>query len=311
MSDWYKSIFGIAEYLYKLIDKIPRTELINQEATINVPESTVDYSLSIKIPSNFRTIRNKIEFKSRSIIRASATCLHPFSPTYVEAMKKLPLGEGYVFYPKLIPSSCELISISISYKLDDVSVLDSLVERTAAHEPSGTEMNEYWISAQIKQPNVLIEHAHFRRLDLRDVNVTIDVAISNELKTTIPDPFIRRLQIFFEILSEKDPRQQWKAIPRLRGLAKQKTAGKEFKILGEIDSIFLPREFSKYVEILKDFRYSNCYKGRAFYELPIEIIPKKMVIISRTDLTLQKPAAEGVLIYKYDLFTKKLKTIFS
>jgi hypothetical protein len=110
-------------------------------------------------------------------------------------------------------------------------------------------------------------------------------------------------------MSEKDPRRQWQAIPKLRKLAMEKTAGREFKILVDLEALFLPGEFSKYVDVLRDFRYSDCYKGKEYYELPFEILPKKMNVISRADLTLEKPAAEGTLLYKNNLLIEAIKNV--
>jgi hypothetical protein len=66
------------------------------------------------------------------------------------------------------------------------------------------------MTAQLKHPKVLIDK--FGRFDVRDVDVTVDVGIATELKTTLPRPFVRRLNVFFELLSQRDPRQQWKVI---------------------------------------------------------------------------------------------------
>jgi len=307
-----KTLFGVAEYLYKIWEKIPKTKILNQETTINVPESVVDYTLMVSIPSNFRSIRKLIEISAPSIVRVSASSLHPFPRTVREAIKKAVYEDGrvvYALFPELLPPESDLISMTVSYGIDDISLLDDLVDRHGAHEPSGTERNEYWMSAQLKHPKVLIDR--FGRFDLRDVDVTVNVGVHNELKSTIPQPLVWRIKEFFNIMSQTDPRQQFKAIPRLRKLAMEKTAGQEFKVLVDLEGLFMPGTFSKYIDVLKDFRYSTCYKGKEFFELPIQIIPKKMNVISRADLTLQKPAAEGTLIYKNNLFIEAIKEILS
>lgn len=305
-----KSLFGIAEYIYNLWRKIPRTKILNQEATINVPESTVDYSIAVSIPQNFRSIRNKIEITAPSIVRVSVSSLYPIPQTVRQATRKIQYDDGrisYVLLPELLPPETELFSLNVCYRIDDVSLIDDIVERTRAHEPSGLGKNEYWMHAQLKHPKIL--ESKYGRFDLRDVDVTVDVGVHNELKTNIPAPFIRRLKTFFEIMSETDPRRQFLAIPKLRRLAREGTAGHEFKILVDLESLFYPTEFKRFIDVLKDFRYSDCYKGKEYFELPIEIIPKKMCVISRTDLTLEKPAAEGILIYKRDMFIEEIKNI--
>jgi len=304
--------FQVAEYVYEIWKKIPKIEIVSQETTINVPESVVEYTLAAKIPSSFRSIRKPIAFSAPSIVRVSATSLHPLFRTVREAIRRFEYEDGrveYLLFPELLPPDTDSISVSVDYKIDDPTIIDDLVDRAKGHEPGGLERNEYWMSAQLKHPKVLREN--FGRFDLRDVDVTVDVGVHNELKTTIPPAFINRLKTFFAIMAEKDPRRQHLAIPKLRQLARQKTAGKEFKILVDLESLFMPGEFSKFVDVLKDFRYSDCYKGKECFELPIEIIPKKVNVISRADLTLEKPAAEGILIYKNNLFIEAIKNILS
>jgi hypothetical protein len=165
------------------------------------------------------------------------------------------------------------------------------------------------MSAKLKHPKALSDYAHYGRFDLRDVDVTVDVGVHNELKTTIPTALIQRVKTFFDIMGETDPRQQLKAVPRLRKLALSDTAGREFKILVDLEALFFPEEFSKYVDVAKDFRYSTCYKGKEFYELPVPMIPKRMNVVSRADLTLEKPAVEGTLIYKSTLFVDAIRAI--
>jgi hypothetical protein len=278
-----------------------------------VPESIVIYNLAIGIPKSFRSIRKNIEIDAPSIIRLSVSSLHPLPQTIRDAIGENEYPDGhktYVLFPEFLPPECDLISLTTHYQINDPLLVDDLVNREKGHEPSGPEKNEYWMHAQLKHPKVLHDYG-FGRFDLNDVDVTVDVGVHNELKTTLPPSFISRLKTFFDVMNETDPHRQHLALPTLRKLAKGKTAGREFKILADLEGLFMPRTFSKYIEVLKDFRYADCYKGKECYELPIEIIPKKMNIISRADLTLEKPAAQGTLIYKNNLFIEALRRILS
>lgn len=312
MEELSKRLFQVPQLLYTIWKKIPRTEVLNHEITLNVPESTVEYSMFIKIPPDFRSIRKPIEITEPSIVRISTSSLHPFPQTIRDVVRKVIYENGpivHMLFPELIPVDCDMISMTVWYSIASPSVLDDLVDRKEAHEPSGSERNEYWMTAKLKHPKALVEYAKFGRFDLRDVDVTVDVGVHNELNT-IPSALIQRMKTFFDIMAETDPRQQYKAIPKLRQLAVSGTAGKEFKVLVDLESLFGP-EFSKYVEVIKDFRYSSCYKGKEFFELPIPIIPKRMNIISRADLTLEKPAAEGTLVYKSNKFVDAIREIIS
>ena len=303
-----KTLFGIAEYIHDLWKKIPKTEILNQETTINVPESFVEYSIAIRIPNNLRSIRKTIPITIPSIIRASVSSLYPMPRTISGAIKRSLDSSGYVVFPELIPSNTEIISLSVTYPIEDILVLRDFVETNRAHDPSGDDRNEYWFHALLKHPRIL--HDSFGRFDVRDIDVTVDVSIQQELQLSIPRSFIFRLKTFFELFAETDPRQQWRAIPKLRTLSSQRTAGREMDILNDLQGLFLPRKFSRFIDVTKDFRYSSCYHGSDCYELPIELIPTTMEIVSRTDLSLERPAAEGVLIYRRNLFLDALSEIF-
>ena len=305
----FEGLFRIPAFLYDLWKKIPRTEIVNQESTIDVPESIAEYSMFLKIPPDFRSIRRVIEFNQPDITSISVVSLHPFPHTLRNVVTEVASGgvTKYLLFPEQVPQDCDMISVNTKYRVD-TSIIDDLVDRKCAHEPSGPERNQYWMSAKLKHPKALSENAHYGRFDLEDVDVTVDVGVHNELKT-IPSALVQRVKAFFEVMKITDPRQQFKALPRLRKLALEGTAGREFKILVDVESLFEPEEFSKYVDVVKDFRYSTCYKGKEFYELPIPMIPKKMNVISRANLTLEKPTAEGNLIYKSTIFVDAIRGI--
>jgi len=306
-----KVIFKVAEHVYKVWKAIPRTKILNQEATINIPESTIEYTLAASIPSNFRSIRKPIELNVPSIVRVSASALNPFPRTVREAIRQFEYGDGrigYALFPEFLPPETDKVSMSVTYRIDP-AVINDLVDRKSAHEPGGSERNEYWMTAVLKNPKPLRDS--FGRFDLRDVDVTVDVGVHNELRNTLPPVLISRLRTFFSVMAETDPRRQHLAIPKLRQLALGGTAGREFRVLIDLEGLFMSQAFSKYVDVIQDFTYTDCYKGKECYEDLLEIIPKKVNVISRADLTLEKQAANGILIYKSNLLIEAIKEILS
>lgn len=303
-----EQLFGIAGQILNIWEKIPKTKILNQESTINVQGSYVDYSIAIRIPSSLRTFRKPIPIPIKTLLRVSVSSLSPMPRSLPSVVQRSLSGDGFVLFPERIPSDVEIISMSASYPITRASVMDDFVETKKTHDPGGEDRNEYWYSALLKHPKILKDD--FGRFDVRDVDVTIDVSVQEELGISIPGSFKHRLKTFFELFYETDPRQQWKAIPKLRSLSRAPTAGKEMKILNDLRALFVPIRFSKFIEIRNDFRYSTCYSGKESFELPIDVIPKTMQVVSRADLTLEKPAADGVLIYKKDLFQEALEKLF-
>ena len=90
--------FKISNYILQIWKKIPRIKILNQEATINVPEATVEYTIAVSVPSSFRSIRKPIEFKSLSINQVTAVSLHPFFGTIRDAVKQYKYEDVKRFY---------------------------------------------------------------------------------------------------------------------------------------------------------------------------------------------------------------------
>ncbi len=128
-----QSLFKVAEYIHKIWEKTPRTKILNQEITMSVPESIVVYDLAVSIPPNFRSVRNPIEISAPSIVRLSAFALHPLPRTVNEVTKEFvyPVGhKTFALFPEYLPSECDLISLTTSYRIDNPSLLDDMVDRT-------------------------------------------------------------------------------------------------------------------------------------------------------------------------------------
>jgi len=60
----------------------------------------------------------------------------------------------------------------------------------------------------------------------------------------------------------------------------------------------------------QDFRYHDCFRGVDYYAAPFPTWPKFMTVVTRTDLNLSKPAAEGFLEFNQKDFKTKINDIF-
>ena len=79
-------------------------------------------------------------------------------------------------------------------------------------------------------------------------------------------------------------------------------------------SIFLkPQKFISYIinDPISDFRLHDCKWGEILFRaLGMVTLPKAMNVTSRTDLTLNKPAASGSMTYESGKFSKEIKKFF-
>lgn len=116
------------------------------------------------------------------------------------------------------------------------------------------------------------------------------------------------------MLSEYDPHKALKII----GLQKQRHVLKKrlaeenpLEALRALVVFLRPSKFLTYLNILEDFRLHECSWGKGFMEVAGNIsLPEEMVVVTRTDLSLKKQAAKGVLEYHESAFSDDVKQIY-
>jgi hypothetical protein len=162
--------------------------------------------------------------------------------------------------------------------------------------------------AQMKHLESL--RSEYGRIDLRDVDFSVDVGVHQDLNTKIPTGFKEQIETLTQLTQKKGRDEKFKLYQKLLHIQASKYGGKELDILHDIIEVFSPTTFRKFADVTGDFHYSNCEKGTNVYDYPFVTWPKFMKVISRTDLGLDKPASRGTLIYKRQDFLSELGKIF-
>lgn len=263
------------------------------EIIITCPENIQKYSVVFEAKGGF--VPQKIKFphgiprriKLRSI-RGMVDLSDAISYT----------SDGFNLNTKSM-SSHDTFILDLEYEIKDPNYLTSLVERHHAKEIPKDDNNEYWMHAELKHPKLLIQK--YGKLELQDIDFNVDVGISNDINTAIPDAFKKELEIGNEMLRENNPRriQQlgYEKVQAMKSRGKSKSA---MEALSGLQDLFVPNSFRKYIDVEKDFHYADCVWGTKYHDtVPWNLTwPKSMKIISRTDLNLNNFAAEGIVKYK-------------
>ena len=63
--------------------------------------------------------------------------------------------------------------------------------------------------------------------------------------------------------------------------------------------------------MLKDFNYSNCRMASDVYSLSSPCWPEAMTIVSKTNLNYNKPAANGVVVYKFRYLINEIEKVLN
>ena len=273
-----------------------------REITILCPESVQKYSLSLISKGN-SFFHNKTRFELGNLRRAT---IRPVAGLQtIDAITRLENGFE-LNLKKLKPG--ELYFLDIEYALDDPRFIESLVNRKSVNETPEADSTKYWMAAQLKHVDAL--KSEYCRIDLRDVDFSVNVGVHQDINTKIPNGFKDQIETLTELTKKKGRDEKFNLYRKLLHIQNTQYGGKELELLGSVLELFSPLHFRKFVDVTSDFHYSNCEKDSTVYDYPLVGWPKFMKVISRTDLGLDKPAANGTLVYKRGEFLSALDRIF-
>jgi hypothetical protein len=288
------------------IDSILRDEfkICGRDITIQCPESIQNYSITFESKKGLFS-SNKKRFKFGSVRRVSIRPVRSLQPLY-DAISLTSNGFE-IELSKLEPN--ELYMLDAEYYIDDPKFIDSLVYKKVAKEIPTEDSKEYWIMAQMKQLKTLQQE--FGNIELRDIDFGVDVSISQDIKMKVPKVFNEQIDTIVALTKKHGRSEKEKLLRSLLVQQNKKYSGKELDILRELQKLFLASKFRDFVDVKKDFHYSDCIRGVDIYgTLPFPTWPKSMKVICRTDLNFNEPATDGILVYKKKGFTNELDKIF-
>jgi hypothetical protein len=204
----------------------------------------------------------------------------------------------------------QLYLLDVEYEIQHPRLLEALVQKNTPVETPKTNSSEYWLHAELKHPSAL--KTRYQRFDLQDLEFAVDVGVAENVKTVIPKPLVKELEAAVALLEERNPFR--KRVLGEQHLAAMESRGQEstMKLLGNLQSAFVPNTFRNYLEVKRDFHYGDCERGISLYDtLPIPTWPRSMKVVSRTDLSINRPAAQGTLVYKKDEFQRKVEQLLT
>ena len=292
----------LAKHTIKVIKELKKDfEILGEEITIFCPECIQKHSVVFRVKKGI--LDRKKEFQGK-VVGVSLRSIAPLQ-TMNEAIRILP--DGFEVLTKPL-STGEIYILEVEYEIDNPRFIDSLVHRQSSPDTPKGKIREYWMHAQLKHLDIF--RKLYNNINLQDLDVLVDVAVHQDVKTSIPKYFKDELETIARWARSVDREEKGKLDRRHIQLRRRKPKVDVFEVLRDLQDLFFPGTFRKFVEVRRDFRYHYCYRGKDFYEtLPFPTWPKTMTVISRTNLNFDKPAAEGRLIYKYKDFKKEVEKI--
>lgn len=274
------------------------------------------YTTTVTVGSAFskwvqKLSSNDPKFSMDEIYNVKVHELKPIMREITSDVKKEQDGQIIIDLKKCL--NLEMFRLEIYYRMNESS-LSALVHSRSSPEPFKDDMR-YHLSAQLIDPPSLVRG--FSEVDVEDYPVSARIHIQEKIDTALPSlrTFKKIRKIETEMLSEYDPH---KAL-RIIGLQRQRYALKRrlaeenpVEALRALIVFLRPSKFLTYLNVLEDFRLHVCSWGGRFMEVMGDIsLPEEMIVITRTDLSLKKQAAKGVLEYHETAFSDDVKKILN
>jgi len=281
-------------------------DVISQEWMILCPEDIIIVSTYFK--ASKRLFGKKVfPSKIRSVELRSIVPPKLLS----DAILQLPGGGFEISYKRLL-SDAELYLMNVDYEIEDPRFIENLVRSEVSREAPKEHIREYWMSAQLKTLKPL-EKMKVHGIELRDLDFTVNVATYQDVKTSIPGVFQREVEIAVEWMRSRNREEKGRLDRKHLQIKRAKPSQEDILIvLRDLQRLFSQRKFKKFLDIKRDFYYHGCVQGKDFYDMaPFPTWPKYMEVISRTNLSLEEPASEGVLVYDQGSFKKEVGKLFS
>jgi hypothetical protein len=302
-ADAAAKIVGVAEKISKALDKVHALKKEGQGIKIRVPERICQYDVIVRVQKS-GILSKHISFPLSGTDDVAGVCMPSLLPLDLSMCKttdtfKLPLDA--------IPNGTDYILLQFQRRIS-ADLIFNLVETSVSAEPvEYADRDEYWMHAALKFPQIL-ENA-YHHLDLNDMELNVDVAVDNELKTAVPQFVTKSLRNIRKLLSQTDRNLAHRAL--LDYLQSRKKVGTDiYSIITQINSLFLPARFKDFVDVTPPFRYSESKQGSEFYDFPGQALPRTVTVVSRTDLNLKTFAQEGKVVYKKKDLSSELSKFF-
>lgn len=271
------------------------------------------YTTTVRVPGPFSKWVNKLgagtlQIHTPLIYDAQLFVLKP-APMRVEGAILHNGNEWLIDFKRCL--DYEMFRLEIACHMES-DWLRRLVHARSSPEPL-SEATKYHLSAELTDPGSL-KRGFKGGLDVEDFPVTARVQIENEINTSLPTlkGFAKLRSVESEIMSDYDPHHAIKMISlqRERHRLRKQLMQEPMQTLRELMIFLTPTHFLSYLKSEEDFRIHLCEWGEELLKLLGAMdLPKAMKVVSRTDLTLERPASKGTLTFESGKFSSDLKNI--
>lgn len=293
-----------------LVDKLKDagTDLESPELRFNCPRESMEFTSGLTFKR--KILRGKyITMKIHPPVKARLYSLLPYRP--LDGAVTIVRDGIAIDRSQITECKDNRFRVELEYKLQGKEAVSGLVytssPRETLSESSESEIERFWLHAELKTVKWLEEI--YEKVRLEDIDVRVDVSVSDDLKEVI-SPELRHEIRMMAKLQSRDRNEQARALAYRSHRRLPKFKGNIFEATQKAQELFQPTKFRRYLKLEGPYRLASCKRGVSLADilLPLDV-PRSMYVYSATDLSLEEPAREGKLIYRKSDFTKKLEKI--
>lgn len=298
------AVAGIVETIQHVHDGLKDSKPQSRALTIRCPEGIAEYTVLVH-PGRIRK-KAKVTITAPNVTKISTRSLPSFLPCNAVAERS---GGGVILDSVKIGPKADAALLTIEYELDGRDVVSTLVaSRWKADSYVGGDEEKHWMTAQLRYLKAL--ETGYGEIDLRDVDVSVNIGIYERLRAAMPLGFLRSADTLIAAIRESERNRRFDLLGKYRELRMAKSSSDDYSKFAELNSVFITPHFREFVDVQPPFFYWAAYPGRIGAGREAYEPPKFSQVVSRLDLSRHKPAAEGYLVYKSKRLMDHLDQIF-
>ena len=281
------------------------TEVIGTSVTLECPTGVQEYTTIFKpMKAKFRLMHKDLSFpcgKSRSVELKMISGFKDRSDCIIYDDKGFILNIGDL-------EDEQEYQLIARYDFDK-RILNRLVDRVSPrdspHMPDEQDL-DYELNAQLKYPKLLSQT--FSDFNIKSLDLNVSVAVHEDVKLAIPSELTNEVEALVELSKKKGRDEKWNDFQKLMYAQNTRYGGKGVQLLRSLSNVFTPPTFRQFINVDGGFSYLKTERGREYYtSVPFPVWPVNMNVISETNLSIDKPASNGVLTYKRGKLVTEIK----
>lgn len=295
-----KTSFDILEQLKKLYKALSHYKPETTSMRINYKDGSSDLTLYLSIPD---TIKRRIRH-----VEIPAYVGYKICEMYDESFNRVDYVIEYkdgkwVLHADKLPAS-EKYLVIMKGKISK-EALDRIVKVHAPEDPKkDEECDKYWIHSAIKDMRILEQI--WKELAVERVTTNVRVGVERYFTASIPGPIKKMLRTRESILRAIETGQREKSRLEFQyRYWKRKTRVTTGEIYEVIRKLVSGEIFTNFISVDNPYEISSIEPVT-----PVFFIPEKVGVGVETDLSFQRPAAEGYLTFKKKDFSEHVSEEF-